>query len=163
MSLFSNRVGIRYSLVILFVLPLNGFLLTPSPKFSSHFLIQPPYLGLLEGAIKDDDRLYFSMARLEASRVCSLAWILSPESIPPTIDTRYGFSFPSISVISSSTLLHLHPSLLSFGVFGFSGWRQVLPFLFKLFLGSWWEAGGYTSCVNLQPCLHFQYKCQCRR
>ena len=35
-----------------------------------------------------DDRLYFSMAPLEASKVCSLAWILSPESIPPTIDTR---------------------------------------------------------------------------
>ena len=34
-----------------------------------------------------DDRLCFSMAPLEASRVCSLAWILSPESIPPTIDT----------------------------------------------------------------------------
>ena len=52
MSLFPNRVGIRYRLVILFVFPLNGFLLTPSPKFSSHFLIQPPYLGLLEGTMK---------------------------------------------------------------------------------------------------------------
>ena len=51
-SLFPNRVGIRYSLVILFVLLLNGFLLTPSPKFSSHSLIQPPYLGLLEGTMK---------------------------------------------------------------------------------------------------------------
>ena len=48
------------------------------------------------------DRLSFSLASLEASRVRSLAWILSPESIPPTIDTREGFSFPSISVISSS-------------------------------------------------------------
>ena len=53
-----------------------------------------------------DGRPSFSLPSLEASRVCSLAWILSPASIPPTIDTREIFSLPSISVISSSTSVH---------------------------------------------------------
>ena len=88
MSLFPNRVGIRYSLVLLFVLPLIGFLLTPSPKFSCHFSNSTILSGPTGRYDEVDDRVCFSMAPLEASRVCSLAWILSPASIPPTIDTR---------------------------------------------------------------------------
>ena len=62
-----------------------------------------------------DGRPSFSLPSLEASRVCSLAWILSPESIPPTIDTREMFSLPSISVISSSTSVHfISPTPVSF-------------------------------------------------
>ena len=36
----------------LFALPLNGFLLACSPKFSCHFPIQPSYLDQLEGTMK---------------------------------------------------------------------------------------------------------------
>ena len=36
----------------LFALPLNGFLLVCSLKFSCHFPIQPSYLGQLEGTMK---------------------------------------------------------------------------------------------------------------
>ena len=71
-----------------------------------------------------DDRLSFSLAKLQVSRVCSLAWILSPESNPPTIDTREGFSFPSISVFSSSTSVHSiapPPAFFRLAYFGFSG------------------------------------------
>ena len=53
-----------------------------------------------------DGQPSFSLPSLEASRVCSLAWILSPVSIPPTIDTTEMFSLPSMSVISSSTSVH---------------------------------------------------------
>ena len=95
--------------------------------------------GPTERYYEVDDKLSFKMTSLEASTVCSLAWILSPESIPPTIDTREIFSFPSIWVISSSTSVHsIAPptSLLSFGVL-------ALVADDKLFLGSWWEPGGY--------------------
>ena len=124
--------------------------LARSLKYSC-FPIQPcyMYLGPLEGAMKLTVGCLFSLASLEAWRVrmCSPAWILSPEPIPPTIDAREEFPFPSISVMSSSRsrwvigswLVYVSPlycttrSLLSFSVFP----------LLKLLLGSWWEPGGY--------------------
>ena len=52
MSFFPNSVGITVWFFCLFALPLNGFLLARSLKFSCQFPIQPSYLGPLEGTKK---------------------------------------------------------------------------------------------------------------
>ena len=83
---------------------LNGFLLARSLKFSCQFPIQASYLGPLEGTIKLTSGCLSHWRHFKHQGcVHLLGSVLSPESIPPTTDTREGFSFPSISVISSST------------------------------------------------------------
>ena len=77
-----------------------SFLLSFLPLCNSTILSGPTRMH-----DKVDGRLSFSLASFEASSVCSPAGILSPESIPPTIDTREGFSLPSISVMSSIAAL----------------------------------------------------------
>ena len=80
----------------LFALPLNGFLLACSLKFSCHFPIQPSYLGALEGTKKLTIRCLSPWCHLK-HQGC-VHWL--------GFYTREGFSFPSISVISSSTSVH---------------------------------------------------------
>ena len=113
MSLFPNNVEITV-----------WFFVCSSLKRLSSCLFSEVFLPLSNSTILSgpteryyevDNKLSFKMASLEASKVCSLAWILSPESIPPTIDTREIFSFPSIWVISSSTSVHfIAPPLVFF-------------------------------------------------
>ena len=139
-SLFPNSVGITVWFFCLFF-PWTAFFLLVLWSFLATF--QFKHLIWAHWKVRWSWRSAVFLTGVTWSIKCVFTGL---NIIPRVYSTNYRYEgriffaeYLGEELVYFSPLYCTTPTLLSFGVFGFSGWRQVLPFLFKLSLGSWWE------------------------